>query len=66
MKNDILKKLVETGIAISGLEYVKHRFNGGRPLLEKAVNLFLQIRDLRNRIECVKPITIEADDCKIV
>ena len=64
--SDILKKFVEAGIIIGGLEYVKYRFNSGRPLLEKTRRAYLQIRDLKAQIEGVKPIKLGADDFKVV
>ena len=63
---DILKKLAAAGATIGGLEYIKYRFNGGRPLLENTLKLIRRVQDFRNRIECKEPITLKADDCKIV
>ena len=65
MRNTI-KKLVTAGITLGGLEYVKYRLNGGRPLLERVKEWKLQILDVKNRVEGKRPIVLETDECKIV
>ena len=64
--SDILKKLAGVGIAIGGLEYIKYRFNGGQPLLKKAMDFRNRLQVVLEKLEGKKPIELEANDYHIV
>lgn len=64
--HDILKKVATAGIAIGGLEYIKYRFYGGIPLLQKAKDLKNRIQETIGKLEGKKPVKLEANDYEIV
>ena len=60
---DILKKIIVGVAVVKGLDYAKYRLNGGTPLLDRVRNTVLFIKGLCKED---KPITLEANDYKIV
>ena len=64
--SDTLKKLAVAGLTFGGLEYIKYRINGGRPLLEKAKMVIRFLTDIRDEADGSIPVTLKANDYKIV
>lgn len=64
--HDIFKKLVVGTITFGGLEYVKYRVKGGKPLLEKAKAFRLKMNDISAKLAGKRPIELEAGDYKVV
>jgi hypothetical protein len=60
--SDILKKLAIGCLTFGGLEYVKYRFKGGKPLLEKVRDAAIFLKSVMNDEESV---ILEAGEFKV-
>lgn len=66
MAHDLLKMAAVAGVAYGGLKYTSYRLKGGKPLTKRLKKVVKFLADVRDKVDGELPVTLEANDYKIV